>query len=60
MSRIGIRPIELPAGVEVTVGEGNLVTVKGPKGELTQQISTLLDVEVKDGVVTVSRDSDAK
>ena len=60
MSRIGIRPIELPAGVEVTVGEGNLVTVKGPKGELQEQISKLLDIEVKDGVVTVSRDSDAK
>ena len=38
MSRIGRAPIEIPAGVEVTVAEGNLVTVKGPKGSLTQQL----------------------
>ena len=60
MSRIGIRPIELPAGVEVTVDDNNFVTVKGPKGELSQQVSKLLSVEVKDGVVEVSRDDDAK
>lgn len=58
MSRIGIKPIALPAGVEVKVDEKNLVTVKGPKGELQEQISTLLTIENKDGVVTVSRDSD--
>ena len=52
MSRIGIRPIELPAGVEVTVGEGNLVTVKGPKGELQEQISKLRPGEK--AVVTVT------
>ncbi|MCI9597679.1 MAG: 50S ribosomal protein L6 [Firmicutes bacterium] len=60
MSRIGIKPVDLPAGVEVKVDGNNLVTVKGPKGELTEQISKLLKVEVKDGVVTVSRSSDAK
>ena len=38
MSRIGRMPITIPAGVEVTVAEGNLVTVKGPKGTLTQQL----------------------
>ena len=58
MSRIGIKPITLPAGVEVSVSDKNLVTVKGPKGELQEQISSLLNVEVKEGVVTVSRDSD--
>ena len=57
MSRIGIKPITLPAGVEVKV-EGNVVTVKGPKGELQEKISSLLTVENKDGVVTVSRDGD--
>ena len=36
MSRIGKKPIAIPAGVEVTIGEGNLVTVKGPKGTETQ------------------------
>lgn len=58
MSRIGIKPITLPAGVEVKVNDKNLVTVKGPKGELQEQISTLLTIESKDGVVTVSRDGD--
>lgn len=60
MSRIGIKPVDLPAGVEVKVDANNAVTVKGPKGELTEQISKLLKVEVKDGVVTVSRSSDTK
>ena len=39
MSRIGKMPISIPAGVEVTMGEGNLITVKGPKGTLTQKLS---------------------
>ncbi len=60
MSRIGIKPVDLPAGVEVKVDGSNAVTVKGPKGELTEQVSKLLKVEVKDGVVTISRESDAK
>ena len=37
MSRIGIKPISVPAGVEVTVADGNVVTVKGPKGSLTKE-----------------------
>ena len=57
MSRIGIKPITLPAGVEVKI-DGNVVSVKGPKGELQETISSLLTVENKDGVITVSRDSD--
>ena len=57
MSRIGIKPISLPAGVEVKI-DGNVVSVKGPKGELKETISSLLTVENKDGVVTVSRDGD--
>jgi len=52
MSRIGIKPITLPAGVEVKI-DGNVVSVKGPKGELQETISSLLTVENKDGVVTV-------
>lgn len=60
MSRIGIKPVGLPAGVEVKVDGNNAVTVKGPKGELTEQISKLLKVEIKDGTVVVSRDSDKK
>lgn len=60
MSRIGIKPVGLPAGVEVKVDDKNAVTVKGPKGELTEQISKLLKIEVKDGAVVVSRESDTK
>ena len=57
MSRIGIKPIVVPAGVEVTV-DGNVVTVKGPKGQLSQEISKNMTVEVKDGTITVSRPDD--
>ena len=60
MSRIGRAPITVPAGVTVTVGEGNLVTVKGKLGELAQTFSTRMTIDAKDGVVTVSRPSDEK
>ena len=48
MSRIGRKPAQLPAGVEVTVDANNMVTVKGPKGQLQEQISKLINIEVKD------------
>ncbi len=57
MSRIGKLPIAIPQGVTITVKD-NLVTVKGPKGELSQVIDTRISVEVKDGEVVVSRASD--
>ncbi len=60
MSRIGKLPINLPAGVTVTVGEGNLVTVKGPKGELLQEVNPDIKVSVEDGVLSVTRPSDEK
>ena len=60
MSRIGRKPVVVPAGVEVTVDANNAVTVKGPKGQLTEQISKLISVEVADGVVNVSRESDQR
>ncbi len=59
MSRIGKQPISIPAGVTVTVNE-NLVTVKGPKGELVQKVNPVMIVEVNDGQVEVKRPSDAK
>ena len=59
MSRIGKAPITVPDKVTVTV-QDNLVTVKGPKGELSRQISKELTVELKDGVITVTRPSDDK
>ncbi|MCD8322904.1 MAG: 50S ribosomal protein L6 [Oscillospiraceae bacterium] len=58
MSRIGRAPIAIPAGVTVTVGSGNEIHVKGPKGELTQTVSPLMEVKVDGGVVTVSRPND--
>lgn len=60
MSRIGRKPVSLPVGVEVKISDNNLVTVKGPKGELKEQIGKLIKVEVNEGVVTVTRDNDTK
>lgn len=59
MSRIGKAPIEIPAGVTVTVKD-NVVTVKGPKGELKQDVNPDIEVKVEDGHVTVTRPSDAR
>ncbi|MBS1571490.1 MAG: 50S ribosomal protein L6 [Bacteroidetes bacterium] len=59
MSRIGKAIINIPAGVTITEKDG-LVTVKGAKGELSQQLSEGISIEQKDGVLTVSRPSDAK
>jgi len=58
MSRIGKKPITLPAGVTVTVGADNIITVKGPKGELKQQVDRDITVEVKDGHVEITRPTD--
>lgn len=60
MSRVGLAPIEVPQGVEVTVGEDNVVTVKGPLGQLTQEIKGDVTVEMKDGSVELSRANDQK
>ncbi len=60
MSRIGILPIDLPAGVTVEVNENNLVTVKGPKGELSQQVDKAITVKVEENAINVSRSSEAK
>ena len=60
MSRIGRMPITVPAGVEVTVAEGNLVTVKGPKGTLTKQLHPAMVIEQNGAEIAVKRPSDAK
>lgn len=60
MSRIGLAPIEVPQGVEITIGENNVVTVKGPLGELTQAVNGAIKIEVKDGSLEVSRENDQK
>lgn len=58
MSRIGRKPVDVPKGVSISVDANNLVTVKGPKGQLQQQLDPDLKVEEKDGKVTLSRPTD--
>ncbi len=58
MSRIGKSPVTIPSGVEVKV-DGNVVTVKGPKGELTQEIDSCISMSIEDGTVSFTRESDA-
>lgn len=60
MSRIGRNPVKVPAGVSVDIADGNLITVKGPKGTLTQQFRSELAIELKDGEIIVSRPNDEK
>ena len=59
MSRIGRKPINIPAGVEVSLNDG-VITVKGSKGTLTQKIHRNMKVEINDGVITVIRPNDLK
>ena len=60
MSRIGRAPVAIPAGVEVNVADNNVVTVKGPKGTLTQQFNANLTINVEGNVITVARPNDLK
>ena len=60
MSRIGKLPIVIPAGVTVTVGDDNTVTVKGPKGELTRKFDKDIKIEVENNEVVITRPSDDK
>ena len=60
MSRIGKLPISVPVGVTITVGDDHTVTVKGPKGQLSEKISSRMELEEENGVLTVKRPSDQK
>ncbi len=60
MSRIGNAPITVPAGVTVTVDDQNVVTVKGPKGTLSQAVNTDIKLKQEAGVITMTRPTDAK
>jgi large subunit ribosomal protein L6 len=60
MSRIGKAPITIPSGVTITVSNDNVVSVKGPKGELTQAVDTDITVSQEDGILTVQRPSEQK
>ncbi|HLV41123.1 MAG TPA: 50S ribosomal protein L6 [Brumimicrobium sp.] len=58
MSRIGKSPISIPSGVEVKV-EGNLISVKGAKGTLTEELDEAISIEINEGVITLNRASEA-
>ena len=60
MSRIGRAPIAVPAGVEVSIADNNVVTVKGPKGTLVEQFHPNMTITLADGVITVTRPNDLK
>ena len=60
MSRIGKLPITFPAGVSITLGDNQIVTVKGPKGELKQQIRENVNIEIKDNEIVVGREDESK
>ncbi len=60
MSRIGKMPITIPAGVTVDIKDGNVVTVKGPKGELTRALSSDMGIEINDNIITITRPNDLK
>lgn len=60
MSRIGRAPITVPAGVEVKIEENNHITVKGPKGTLERTLNPQMQLELKDGVIHVTRPNDSK
>jgi large subunit ribosomal protein L6 len=59
MSRVGKKPIEIPAGVTVNLN-GNVVTVKGPKGELTRTFNPDIEIKVEENIINVSRPSESK
>ncbi len=58
MSRIGKKPVEIPSGVNVTIGKDNVVTVKGPKGELKQEVDRDITMEVKGTELLLARPTD--
>ena len=60
MSRIGNLPINIPSGLDIKVLDGNVVKVKGPKGELSTKINSDMKVTIKDGILKVERPSDRK
>ena len=60
MSRIGLKPINIPSGVEIKISEKNVVEVKGPKGSLSESISPDMEIKIDDGVLTVARPTENK
>ena len=59
MSRVGKAPINIPSGISIDVSQGNLVTVKGPKGELKQQVDPAISLKIEDGVLEFARPTES-
>ncbi len=60
MSRVGKKPITLPQNVEIKIEDGNLVTVKGPQGQLIKKMPDCLEIKIEDGSLSIKRFSDKK
>lgn len=60
MSRIGLKPISLPEGVQIDVSTKNVVTVKGPKGELSQEVNSDIKIKIVEGTVSFERPTEQK
>lgn len=60
MSRIGLKPIDIPSGVEIKVNDKNLVEVKGPKGNLEEKIDPKMDIKIEENTLTINRPSETK
>ena len=60
MSRIGLKPITIPSGVEVKLNDKNFIEVKGAKGSIAQQLNPNMEIKIEDGVLTVNRPNDEK
>ena len=60
MSRIGLKPITIPSGVEVKLNDKNFMEVKGAKGSIAQQLNSNMEIKIEDGVITVNRPNDEK
>lgn len=60
MSRIGLKPIDIPKGVEIKVNDKNIVQVKGPKGNLEEKIDPNMDIKIEEDTLTIARPSETK
>ncbi|MCF6461685.1 50S ribosomal protein L6 [Clostridium sp. Cult3] len=60
MSRIGLKPIDIPSGVEVKIDDKNYVEVKGPKGQIAQQLSQEMEIKIEDNQILINRPTEIK
>lgn len=60
MSRIGLKPITIPSGVDVKINDKNLVEVKGPKGTLKEQLDSSMDIKIEENIITINRPTENK